>query len=70
MNLMISPLNYQSEQRLALIVRGSVQGVGFRPFVYRLAAELYLAGWVSNTAAVVFIEVDGNRDKLETFFTR
>ncbi len=60
----------QSEQRLALIVRGAVQGVGFRPFVYRLATELNLAGWVNNTAAGVFIEVEGNRDKLETFLTR
>ncbi len=67
---MFSPLNYQSDQRLALIVRGAVQGVGFRPFVYRLATELNLAGWVNNTAAGVFIEVEGNRDKLETFLTR
>jgi len=67
---MISPLNYQSDQRLALIVRGAVQGVGFRPFVYRLATELNLTGWVNNTAAGVFIEVEGNRDKLETFLTR
>lgn len=67
---MFSPLNYQSDQRLALIVRGAVQGVGFRPFVYRLATELNLTGWVNNTAAGVFIEVEGNRDKLETFLNR
>jgi hydrogenase maturation protein HypF len=60
----------RSYQRLALVVRGAVQGVGFRPFVYRLATELNLLGWVNNTAAGVFIEVEGDRDILETFLTR
>ncbi len=40
-------------------VRGIVQGVGFRPFVYRLARELALDGWVRNDAAGVTIEVEG-----------
>jgi len=39
-----------------MVIRGAVQGVGFRPFVYRLAKELELPGWVSNTAAGVFID--------------
>jgi hydrogenase maturation protein HypF len=41
-------------------VRGIVQGVGFRPFVYRLARELALDGWVRNDAAGVTIEVQGD----------
>lgn len=45
--------------RLRIIVRGAVQGVGFRPFVYRLASELRLAGWVRNASQGVFIEVEG-----------
>ena len=46
-------------QRLRLAIRGAVQGVGFRPFVYRLAAELGLAGWVNNSPQGVFIEAEG-----------
>jgi len=57
-------------ERLKIIVRGAVQGVGFRPFVYRLATELELNGWVSNSAQGVFIEVEGGRDSLQRFLLR
>jgi hydrogenase maturation protein HypF len=57
-------------KRLKIIVRGAVQGVGFRPFVYRLATELELNGWVSNTAQGVFIEVEGSSDLLREFRLR
>jgi hydrogenase maturation protein HypF len=57
-------------ERLKMIVRGAVQGVGFRPFVYRLATELKLNGYVSNTAQGVFIEVEGRRNFLEQFQQR
>jgi hydrogenase maturation protein HypF len=40
-------------------VRGTVQGVGFRPFVYRRAVELSLAGWVRNDDRGVLLEVEG-----------
>jgi hydrogenase maturation protein HypF len=56
--------------RLKLSVRGAVQGVGFRPFVFRLANELKLAGWVNNSPQGVFIEVEGSRAALEQFFLR
>ena len=57
-------------QRLKLTIRGAVQGVGFRPFVYRLATELGLNGWVSNTSRGVFVEVEGARAQLEQFLLR
>jgi len=54
-------------KRLSLRVRGAVQGVGFRPFVYRLAAELGLSGWVLNDASGVRLEVEGPRERLARF---
>ncbi|GAG97759.1 unnamed protein product, partial [marine sediment metagenome] len=48
-------------------VRGVVQGVGFRPFVYRLAQEHNLKGWVRNTSGNVEIEVEGDEESLENF---
>src|SRR4029079_6698963 len=57
-------------QRLRMVIRGAVQGVGFRPFVYRLARELELQGWVINTAAGVFLEVEGTDEKLSEFRRR
>lgn len=56
--------------RLKLAVRGAVQGVGFRPFVHRLAAEHRLAGWVRNSAQGLFIEAEGSRRELKTFLHR
>ena len=46
--------------RLRVEVQGAVQGVGFRPFVFRLASELGLAGWVLNGNAGVAVEVEGD----------
>jgi len=51
-------------------VRGQVQGVGFRPFVYRLALELGLSGWVLNDADGVEIEAQGGEAALEEFLSR
>jgi hydrogenase maturation protein HypF len=56
--------------RLKLTVRGAVQGVGFRPFVFRLATGLGLAGWVNNSPQGVFIEAEGPRAELEKFLLR
>jgi hydrogenase maturation protein HypF len=48
-------------------VRGVVQGVGFRPFVFRLARRNTLAGWVRNAGAGVQIHVEGPEAALRTF---
>jgi len=48
-------------------VRGVVQGVGFRPFVYRLAQEHALAGWVLNGEDGVAIHAEGSEQKLAAF---
>jgi hydrogenase maturation protein HypF len=57
-------------QRLHVHINGAVQGVGFRPFVYRLATELGLSGWVNNSARGVEIELEGNGEKIDEFLTR
>jgi hydrogenase maturation protein HypF len=53
--------------RLALLVQGVVQGVGFRPFLYRRAAGLGLGGRVANTSAGVRIEVEGPTSAVQAF---
>lgn len=56
--------------RLKVVLRGAVQGIGFRPFVFRLAQEMKLTGWVKNSSQGVFIEVEGGRQVLEKFLAR
>ena len=56
--------------RLRITLRGAVQGVGFRPFVYRLATEMALTGWVLNSSAGLVVEVEGLTDQLEQFEQR
>lgn len=53
-----------------IVIKGIVQGVGFRPHVYRLALELGLKGWVLNSSAGVFIEIEGEQDILDEFVER
>ncbi|MFA6109043.1 MAG: carbamoyltransferase HypF [Candidatus Latescibacterota bacterium] len=57
-------------RRLSVEVAGLVQGVGFRPFVYRLARELDLTGWVENSARGVSLEVEGSAEALVLFLRR
>jgi hydrogenase maturation protein HypF len=60
-------------QRLAgmrhveLTIRGTVQGVGFRPFIYRLARELMLRGWVRNSGRGVVVRLCGIEESVECF---
>src|SRR5271169_6374331 len=56
----------QKERRL-ILVNGIVQGVGFRPFVYRLAKDHKLSGFVKNTSDGVEIEIEGFKDQLNLF---
>jgi hydrogenase maturation protein HypF len=54
-------------QLARISVRGIVQGVGFRPFVYGLAIKHGLNGWVCNTSEDVKIEVEGEAEPIEQF---
>ena len=57
-------------QRVRAVIRGAVQGVGFRPFVYRLAEEMNLKGWVINNTQGVFIEAEAAPEVLQRFLLR
>mgnify|MGYP003707211953 CR=1 FL=1 len=53
-----------ARKRLRILVRGAVQGVGFRPFVHQRATALGLAGWVGNSSDGVTVEVEGDASGL------
>ncbi|HPP12474.1 MAG TPA: carbamoyltransferase HypF [bacterium] len=57
----------EKKRRLSIIVTGQVQGVGFRPTVYRLAVRHRLTGFVCNTTTGVLIEVQGPLDGVKNF---
>ncbi len=63
----LTPLMEIPRSRMRLRVQGVVQGVGFRPFVYRLATEEQLSGFVRNDAAGVEIEIEGDGQSLARF---
>src|SRR5262245_41907950 len=52
---------------LSLRIRGIVQGVGFRPFVFRLARYHGLSGWVRNAGEGVQIHIEGQNEAIEAF---
>lgn len=56
--------------RVQIRVEGTVQGVGFRPYVYGLAEELELSGWVLNDAHGVLLEIEGARELIDAFTAR
>lgn len=58
------------KRRIKINIVGAVQGVGFRPFIYRLANELSLAGFVKNNMSGVHIESEGEKDLLEIFLIK
>jgi hydrogenase maturation protein HypF len=51
------------------LLGGQVQGVGYRPFVYRLAQSFELSGWVRNESGVVTIHAEGSAERLRDFGT-
>ena len=57
-------------RRIRARVTGTVQGVGFRPFVHRLAGELELAGYVLNDERGVLLEVEGDSAPVSSFLER
>jgi hydrogenase maturation protein HypF len=60
----------ETRVRRRVMVTGVVQGVGFRPFVHRVATELGLAGFVGNDSGAVFVEVQGRPDRVAEFARR
>lgn len=54
-------------KRLFIVVKGIVQGVGFRPFVYNLAKKQNLKGWVNNNSEGVYIDIEGPKSTLDSF---
>ncbi|MEA2193513.1 MAG: hydrogenase maturation protein HypF [Solirubrobacteraceae bacterium] len=64
------PPSSASARRVRVRVDGTVQGVGYRPFVYRLADELGVAGWVLNDERGVLVEAEGRADVVEAFVAR
>ncbi len=66
-----SPLMLRADDvRRRFTVTGVVQGVGFRPFVHRIAGELGLTGFVGNDSGAVFIEVQGEGARVGEFARR
>lgn len=60
-------LMHNKQERYQYRLNGAVQGVGFRPFVYRLATEHRLSGWVQNNTSGIIIEVEGTAANITSF---
>jgi hydrogenase maturation protein HypF len=58
------------QRRVVVAISGIVQGVGFRPYVYRLACQHHLTGYVTNTADGVTIEAEGGPAAIDSFLVR
>ena len=66
----MSPQRPSASRRVRIRVEGTVQGVGFRPYVFRLASELGLGGFVLNDERGVLLEVEGPGEAVEGFLAR
>src|SRR5581483_11599104 len=58
------PTRRDTRTRCHVVIRGAVQGVGFRPFVFRRATALGLGGWVANSSQGVIVEAEGHPEIL------
>lgn len=56
-------------KRLKITLKGLLQGIGFRPFVYRLATQYQQAGWVANDNTHVIIEIEGQSEQQGLFLS-
>ena len=56
-----------SKNRLKITIKGIVQGVGFRPFIYQLATKYKLCGFVTNNGTGVYIEIEGYQVSIDNF---
>ena len=63
-------MSVATRRRVRVRVQGTVQGVGFRPYVHRLAGELDLTGYVLNDSRGVLLEVEGDSPAVERFLAR
>ncbi len=70
MNLNVADTLAEPVEALHLIVSGRVQGVGFRPFIYRLGQTHNLSGWVRNCSGQVEIHIQGEYQALYAFTRR
>jgi hydrogenase maturation protein HypF len=62
-------IKYKMCKRITINVYGIVQGIGFRPFIYRLAERLNLTGYVCNNSKGVLIEIQGEKNKINDFLS-
>ncbi|MDB4582320.1 carbamoyltransferase HypF [Draconibacterium sp.] len=62
-------MKINSTKNIRIQIKGLVQGVGFRPFVYRTAVKSNISGWVKNRQDGVLIEASGNEEKINSFVT-
>lgn len=66
---MLNSSTKHKQQGVEILVQGTVQGVGFRPFIYNLACRFGISGSVTNTGAGVVITAAGPSDRLQLFLT-
>ena len=53
--------------QLKILITGKVQGVGFRPFIYRIAIQNQITGWVQNQSGEVLVLAEGSEQHLQEF---
>ena len=63
----LSEIHHMSQPATEIRINGTVQGVGFRPYIYRLAHKFNLAGHINNSAEGVVITVAGKHEKIDDF---